>query len=517
MKIAKTEAHYDSHHGSDLLVVNAARSSFGKWKSEFEPEKDVGLIEFLATGMRSSEWDAFLAEIVELGARAWWAASTPAQPGLAAAKSDLKQRLLKFKRQAQHWAPFGHPHVTLRLRMPIFLARQFVKHCVTGDTEVTFVKKVKGGSNGVSRRTIKHLYDMWSGAIKYQGGAKGRWNVSVGNVRVFNESTLRFETSHICDVIHQGCKQVFKVTVESGQTLRATGNHEVMTQRGWVRVDELTTEDFMVTETGFGQLIRGDKPPRWNDWEDKQARRSVVKDACAKCGSTDDLEADHIVPVLFGGSHDASNMQCLCHSCHVEKTSVERFLGQPVRNEYDPRYVRVMSVCSDGEEDVYDITVEGTHNFLANGLVVHNCVGAVWSEESRRYIDDEPEFYFDPVWMSRPDDIKQGAAGEVADPEVVDYLMKLGTQKNLETYMHLVNRESGHKMAPEQAREILTLNMMTGVTWTGSLLFWSRVCNQRLDSHAQSAAQTLAKQISDIVGPLFPVSWKALTGVDTGV
>jgi hypothetical protein len=30
-----------------------------------------------------------------------------------------------------------------------------------------------------------------------------------------------------------------------------------------------------------------------------------------------------------------------------------------------------------GERDVYDISVPGTENFLANGITVHNCAGAI--------------------------------------------------------------------------------------------------------------------------------------------
>ena len=71
-------------------------------------------------------------------------------------------------------------------------------------------------------------------------------------------------------------------------------------------------------------------------------------------------------------------------------------------------------------------------------------------------------------------------------------------------------------VAPEEARIVLTLNSMTTVVWTGSLLFWSRVCNQRVDSHAQLAAQELGRKISDIVGPRFPYSWEALTGMKAG-
>ena len=82
------------------------------------------------------------------------------------------------------------------------------------------------------------------------------------------------------------------------------------------------------------------------------------------------------------------------------------------------------------------------------------------------------------------------------------------TDNALALYSDAVSRG----IAPEEARIVLPLNTMTTVTWTGSLLFWSRVCNQRVDSHAQLAAQELGKLIADIVRPLYPVSWEALTG-----
>src|SRR5690606_13487628 len=37
-------------------------------------------------------------------------------------------------------------------------------------------------------------------------------------------------------------------------------------------------------------------------------------------------------------------------------------------------WVRVDEVIPAGPERVYDITVEGTHNFIANGIVTHNCI-----------------------------------------------------------------------------------------------------------------------------------------------
>jgi len=40
---------------------------------------------------------------------------------------------------------------------------------------------------------------------------------------------------------------------------------------------------------------------------------------CKRCGSTRDLEFDHIVPIEKGGQDTLSNLQLLCHKCHLKK------------------------------------------------------------------------------------------------------------------------------------------------------------------------------------------------------
>lgn len=145
--------------------------------------------------------------------------------------------------------------------------------------------------------------------------------------------------------------------------------------------------------------------------------------------------------------------------------------------------------------------------FLARQFVKHS-VGAVWSEESRRYMNDEPSMWLPNEWLSRPEDVKQGSGDPVKKQIVVGARANQRSREALETYKNMMS----DGVAPEEARILLTQNAMTTVTWTGSLLFWSRVCNQRLDNHAQTAARELAGQISDIVRPFFPVSWPLLLG-----
>lgn len=49
---------------------------------------------------------------------------------------------------------------------------------------------------------------------------------------------------------------------------------------------------------------------------------------CVKCGSSDRLAVDHIVPIAEGGKGDIANGQLLCHQCHAEKTRAERRRGR---------------------------------------------------------------------------------------------------------------------------------------------------------------------------------------------
>ncbi len=67
------------------------------------------------------------------------------------------------------------------------------------------------------------------------------------------------------------------------------------------------------------------------DSEARQARRGVIADdlrqfvwerdkgTCQKCGSTSELQFDHIIPVALGGGTAAENLQVLCGPCNRRK------------------------------------------------------------------------------------------------------------------------------------------------------------------------------------------------------
>ena len=142
--------------------------------------------------------------------------------------------------------------------------------------------------------------------------------------------------------------------------------------------------------------------------------------------------------------------------------------------------------------------------FLARQLVKHQ-VGGDWNEESRRYIDSVPEFYFPTSMHLRPESVKQGSGAEHPDQ---DYWLAHSRDHSAHA-LELYNSMIHHEVAPEEARFVLPLNTMTNFMWTGSMLFFQRVIAQRSDSHAQLAAQDFAAELAPIVRKVYPHSCKA--------
>lgn len=59
-------------------------------------------------------------------------------------------------------------------------------------------------------------------------------------------------------------------------------------------------------------------------------RKEWIDSKCARCGSTEDLELDHIVPRFAGGKPTKENSQTLCRSCNRNKYwNEDRFLYDP--------------------------------------------------------------------------------------------------------------------------------------------------------------------------------------------
>lgn len=137
-------------------------------------------------------------------------------------------------------------------------------------------------------------------------------------------------------------------------------------------------------------------------------------------------------------------------------------------------------------------------------------IGFTRNEVSRRYVDDDPEFFVPDVWRSRPEgSVKQGSGEAHEDSEIWGVVYEALIHHTNGLYRDMI----GAGIAPEQARMILPQSMYTSYYTTGSLAAWARAYSQRVDAHAQKEIQDLYTEVGKIIAPLFPVSWEALTGI----
>jgi thymidylate synthase (FAD) len=151
--------------------------------------------------------------------------------------------------------------------------------------------------------------------------------------------------------------------------------------------------------------------------------------------------------------------------------------------------------------------------FVANQLKRHQ-IGLAVNEVSRRYVDDEPEFYIPTEWRARPDkSIKQGSSDEIITEFISGPNQYITLSEGYESsIMEALNCYQGMieaGVAPEMARMVLPQSMFTSWIWTGSLMAFLRIYQQRSDPHAQKESQEIARQLKEIIQPLFPVSWAA--------
>ena len=115
MKTAQMNVDYVDHMGSDLTVVNAARVSFDK-ESDWEKhpitkpwDEDSQLI-LARLNMR---------EAIKEGRQTY-----------EEVLSERDTKLIGYLAKHNHWSPFAHTSIQLRIKAPIFVARQLVKHQV---------------------------------------------------------------------------------------------------------------------------------------------------------------------------------------------------------------------------------------------------------------------------------------------------------------------------------------------------------------------------------------------------
>ncbi|RUM59073.1 MAG: hypothetical protein DSY60_00505, partial [Persephonella sp.] len=140
-------------------------------------------------------------------------------------------------------------------------------------------------------------------------------------VLTLDTKTNKIKVGKITHCFDNGIKDVYKITLQNGLEIKATADHKFLTPFGWKEVKEL----------------------------------SLDKDLLA-------------VPV--NKSIINTNTKRLINNFNLallEKVEIKLLDG-------DIGFIPIKSIEYVGKEHVYDIEVKGTHNFIANNIISHNCI-----------------------------------------------------------------------------------------------------------------------------------------------
>jgi len=235
-----------------------------------------------------------------------------------------------------------------------------------------------------------------------------------------------------------------------------------------------------------------------------------------------DFVCHHVVPVSVDPSiaTNIENLALVCSSCHkfIHKTTAneisyaESFRKQDMKTVFSNRkpktgrklafdYEDIIKVKYCGLQKVYDLEVDKTHCYVANGFLVHNCNG-----ESARYKELKDDKYYVPQ--------------DWDDQEVNLYIEHM--EGSLKSYHECLNRLVAKGVSRKRAKESARLYLPYGNQLTADVMFnfrsFAHFLGLRYSTHAQveirEIARQMLEQVVNIEGDPFHHTLRAFKLVD---
>jgi len=377
--------------------------------------------------------------------------------GYGTRKVSATRGLIRYLRRHLHTTPSEMVEFKFHCAMPMFVARQWIRHrtaCLAEGTEVYFDLP---GAEARGRRQLYKLSveEIWrrfqptrnKRPDKQRNPFFRRDRVQRMKLRQVDEDTLAFQHTHIVDVYRNGVKPVFRMVLEDGKSIEATADHRFLFATGWDTLRGATG----VRETGGRAVWRhGDYFVHVN-------------------GAAEKLDDDQLW--------------------------------------YRTRLVRIARFEYAGERETYDLEVEGPHhNFVANGIVTHNSV----NEYSGRY-SLMPLLFYSPEhdqFSLQSATSNQGRAPGSVSPGFYREAMRRWEDvrtRAADDYGWLV----GENVARELARIDLPLSTYTQWYWKIDLHNLLHFLTLRVDDHAQWEIQEYGRVMAGIVKRVAPLSYEA--------
>jgi len=176
------------HMGTDLSIVNAARVSFDKESTFLRSDSDLHQYTSNLVKRKSTDWCMKHDERIQK-----WIDDI-VYPCLNYEDIGLIHYLAKHK----HWTPFGQVNIQLRIKMPIFVARQMMR------SNVGIVW------NEVSRRYVDSEPEFYEPEV-WRGRPEGSIKQGSGGEVELGPFTVRWLNQHVEDSL-----EIYKVMIRDG-------------------------------------------------------------------------------------------------------------------------------------------------------------------------------------------------------------------------------------------------------------------------------------------------------------
>ena len=359
--------------------------------------------------------------------------------GKGTRKVSEDRGLIRYLMRHRHTTPLEMCELKLHVKLPIFVARQWIRHrtaCLAGDTRLLFEDH---------EQTLADVHAGWHGADRDVLAAK--------RLRMCDEDTGEIRTTTITDVWSTGVKPVFAVTLANGYALTMTADHHCLTNKGWKTLKEATglarskTDSVLWRAGGLELAVNG-------------------------------------VPAPSGDGGVLRTFSPIVHIAYV------------------------------GEAPTFDLSVAGPfHNFVANGLIVHNSV----NEYSARYSILDREFYLpraEDLAVQSPNN-KQGR-GDTLSPESAEEVLALLRRDATTAYDSYEKLMDEHQLARELARMNLPVNYYTQWYWKIDLHNLLHFLALRIDPHAQYEIRVYGEAMAKIAKAWVPLCWEAFEDFRVG-
>lgn len=258
------------------------------------------------------------------------------------------------------------------------------------------------------------------------------------------------EWKRIAGVYKNGVQPTFRITLASGNVIECTANHPLLTSRGWIRTDGLQqgervyivrTQNQGLYESNLLQLdsyeeqvpernkqgleeLRGQRHnsmsrmaglrdilkrygrKAWSrlvhrtkrrEWELQQRQLRLGN---SKSASAEQDEFNHFG--ISGEDNDrggvGDTLRDFSGKAALSAIKGDAYVSSPNEEEIQDRAVfcesTVASITPVGNKDTFDLTIDGSHSFIANGIVVHNTLPKhhPWAKRLRRCLVAPPGY-----------------------------------------------------------------------------------------------------------------------------